>query len=776
MKTNVLRSSLTFFICLIFNTSPAQFRSLQDSLTAPHPLWRGDTAYMNFTPQGLRSNAPSAGNLLWERPSFAGMGATWSMNIKMEFNPSSSNFCEFRFLQNHGDYYAVRLSGNSTDDLSFVLHHNYRDTILAASPGLLNQSKPFIALRVERDTAAKFTVFVADTAVFSLTDSTLMQSSSLGIYARYTSSRVDKFLFSTLSAAGYDFRDTLGPEITKIDVLDPFTVEVLWDEWSELVPQSTSYALLYASDSEYVAPVDTLAVFNQFSERWHLVSDQPLPRGEFSLALPPSLDKEGNVSVDARGPMNVDYAPPKSAWITAIHPFDDYGGPFITVQCERELGPVGLKIIEEDGDIDYYSTYLDSGLTRLDIIVLPNLKLPKSAVILIEKDRLPLAMQPYRWSFEPHQEQGDFLLSTSAPNGTSAGWQARPLNEYVPQWHQPQAPPPQQPTRCFADEFGKVYTAFEEPPFAYLALPGEEFPAGDLAKAYSPLWPYVLPANLALVERLGDTTIAANIPRRPEPGELLLNEVHFDPDSLEEFVELANVGERWLYVHEVQLALVEEQQILRSDRIAEEPGPFTPGGTLYPVIAPGRLEVYEPPFALPNDSTELLLLGAFGEELDQMKYGPWAGVERHRSAERISLGAASTEGNWGPHQSQWCCKTEATPGEENSIANQRAQEAKATLSESLISFDPSQFTPMTQLKISTDEPAQLSLALYSISGELLASLMVEEQVPAGDFYWPVIPTEWNSIDLTTGTYLIYVQLKKNELSERKILPLSIYNP
>ncbi len=36
-----------------------------------------------------------------------------------------------------------------------------------------------------------------------------MRSESLSIYARFTSTRVDKFLFSTLLAEGFDFPDTI---------------------------------------------------------------------------------------------------------------------------------------------------------------------------------------------------------------------------------------------------------------------------------------------------------------------------------------------------------------------------------------------------------------------------------------------------------------------------------------------------------------------------------------------------------------------------------------
>lgn len=68
MKSTILRQRLTFFISLTTTIAWGQFASLSDSLLSPSAEWHGDTAFMNFTQDGLRSNAPAAGSLLWSRP------------------------------------------------------------------------------------------------------------------------------------------------------------------------------------------------------------------------------------------------------------------------------------------------------------------------------------------------------------------------------------------------------------------------------------------------------------------------------------------------------------------------------------------------------------------------------------------------------------------------------------------------------------------------------------------------------------------------------------
>ena len=781
MKRPLLRSALSFFICLIFNTSSGQFRSLHDSLVSPSPDWTGDTAFMNFTPSGLRTDATSAGSLLWERPSFAGLGASWSLHVRMEFNPSSSNFCEFRFLQHHGDYYAIRLSGNSGDDLSFVRHSRYKDTILAASPGLLNQSKPDFTLRIDRDTAAHFTVYAADTLLFALTDSTLMQSSSLGIYARYTASRVNKFLFSTLAASGYDFPDTLGPRLVGIDVLTPEMLEIRWDEWSQLATQDDSFALL----TENQSIIDTLHVTNHYDEVWHLSAGRPLPRGSFEVQLPAALDAENNLEISNVGEIDIDYAPPRSAVITAVHPFSSYGGYFFTVQSERKLGTVDIKVLEPDGDFKFYQTQIDSGVNVVssgfipgwDLSSAPGLKLPKEGVILLEKQGIVIAVQPYSFGFEAHQRQGDYLLSSASPNGTFSSWGAVGMNAYTPKWETEVPPPIQSPKAMYASPTGVLFAEFEHPPFAYLQLPGMVRRAKKLAQGYDPMRPFMLPITYAFPPNLGDTLIPGGAVRDPAQGEVLVNEVHFDPDSLEEFIELIHVKTGWVYLHEVQLTKGLGTLYYDADLIAGSSATFTEGDALWPVLGPLQIKAFEAPFSLPNDSTELKLLGRYGSVVDEVTYTPWDQGEPHRSAERVSSSEPwNTPGNHGAHQSPWCCPSEASPNQANSIANSSQTALKAALSVELLSYDPSNFTPQSQLMIRADEDARVSISVYSLDGKLVTELYDEIAVNPGDHFIPIQPGEWGNTEVATGTYLIHIRLEKKSGLQRKILPLSIYNP
>ena len=104
MFTDLFRSALTLCFCLIFNAATGQFYQLLDSLTAPHVDWEGDTAWMQFSADGLRSAAPAAGSLEWRRESRAALRGNWSLKMQMDFNPSTANFCSFKFIESDWGY------------------------------------------------------------------------------------------------------------------------------------------------------------------------------------------------------------------------------------------------------------------------------------------------------------------------------------------------------------------------------------------------------------------------------------------------------------------------------------------------------------------------------------------------------------------------------------------------------------------------------------------------------------------------------------------------
>ena len=785
MKSALLRQRLTFFISLTTTLVWGQFSSLSDSLLSPSADWYGDTAFMNFTQDGLRSNAPAAGSLLWSRPSAAGLDAVWKITIQMDFNPSSSNFCEFRFLQNGNRYYALRCGGGLADDLSLYLHHGYKDTALAVVSGFVNQVKPLLELRVERDSSANFTVYASDSLLFTVNDSTLLRSTSLSIYCKYTSTRVDKFLFSTLQAAGYDFPDTLGPELKQIDVLDPFTLVVTWNEWAELTPfPDGQYALLYSDEN-----IDTAFVTNHFDEQWHFSSIHPLTQGTLEVLLPHAQDAEGNITTPFLDSLKVDYAKQGDVWVSAIHPFKEYGGFFMAVQSSKYIGPSVLSILEEDGEITSYTIRIDSGTTVLGSAfispynnqVIDQLKLPSTGAIIIEKDHITLALQHYKNLFKPHELAGDFMLWADSISGISRQFSALPLNNYVPNVRPLSRPKGNEIIGFYADPTGQVYSMFAYNVFPYLTLPGATPDPSELDLSFRAFSPFVLPTGPLLPPALGDTVFNFSTCVFPDSGQLFISEVHFHPDTMNEFIELYNGAADPLFIDDLQVVKSSIYSVIDSDELTPDFSPFDGHPlALRPVIIPQQYRAFKAPFPLPNDTTTLVLVAPFGQVIDQLTYPPHPTSSIRLSTERISFQQSGTNSlNWGTHHPKWCCPTEASPDKANSISSSHLPSfanPSITLSTHVISYDPMRYSPTTQLALSVAAGSQLSLSVSDFSGRPICNIMQNEPLAAGDQLIEIRPTDWINKEPPTGIYVLHIHLKTSQTNTRKKIPLSIYNP
>ena len=765
MKRPLFRVLLSVLICLISNSICGQFHRISDSLTSPNAAWIGDTAWMNFSSEGLRSAAPSGGSLTWSRPSKAGLGGQWRIGITLDFNPSSSNFCEFRFLQNSGNYYAIQLGGTTADNLSLVLHTTYKDSVLAFVPKYLDQNNPYLDLNIQRDTTALFKVYDADSLLFSCTDSALMRSTSLSIFARYTSSRSDKFLFSTLLAEGYDFRDSLAPKILKSDVLDPYTLEIEWDEWCQT--SGSTYAYLLKNG----AFIDTLTITNHYDRFWHAESNFPLPQGSFDLFLPPAIDAEKNLNVGTSTKVKIAYPGPKTCWITAVHPFENYSGYFIDVQSEHAIPNAQLRILEKDGGTKTYTLNIDSGMTHFDA-----LKLPVEGVLSIEKDGIILTIQPYTNTFLPHQELGDFFLSSDSLTGLSSQFQTASLSLYSARVLPEGSLPKQEPTAYFTDAQGKIYSEFPASIWPYLDL----LNPGPLTETFDPLRPFLLPTGLLLPKSLGDTSFVFNPPRHIDSSLLFLSEVHFDPNELHEFIELFNPNDFPIVLTQLQ---IEKQPLTGISDVKILPlhsAEYNGRETLFPILLPEDYLALQAPFSLPNENTELTLYGPYGVQIDAMSYAPWESTLYHKhSAERISFGVSGKDSlNWSPHHFSALNPTEATPNAPNSVSHLRLLQSmnNMRLTSAHLSYDPLNYLPTALLVFNTASDAVLTMTVYTSDGYPIAQPYQQIHLSAGLQQIEIRPALWGKNLPSSGIYFIHIHLVNQSGATRQILPLSVYNP
>ncbi len=744
---------------------------ITDSLRTKNPLWSGDTAWMNFTSEGLRTNAPGAGSLSWSLPSNAAMNAEWRLNIALDFNPSSSNFCEVQFIDGPKGQYILQLSGNSSDALSLLLRRpGHNDSILASLPGYLNQSTPTLQLRLARDSTYTFRVYDDQNLLLSATDSTLRNSRRFTLFCKYTASRVDKFLFSTLHLDGHAFQDTLAPRLISIAQESPRTVRLTFNE--ACVPGQGALNGLIAYHQG--TAIDT-ALYPQLNgQNWTCTFPQPLPRTALAFLLQNAVDTAQNPSGNLWEFLDIDYLPEQCMAITAIQPFDQILPSFLRIQSPHTT-PATLHWRSLTGTDRSYNIAIDSGVTTIYLDV------PTAGAIWIEHEQILLAHHTFDDLFNPAQRQGYHMLQSDSFSFGMRHWSVV-LSSTNPSWLQPSTFTPV-PDQLFNESDGTLWLQWSDNAYNLTPRPNSWHPAQPYLTSTSPwmpdqTWPWPFPP----------TSIAA----RPDSGNLVLNEVHFAPDVLDEFIEIANLTDRPIGTGELWLQLWDGPNLLRAEPL--DPRAPRMGGTeLSPILLPNEILALPSPFALPNDSLTLELITAPGQILDRMAYYPLDAPNEHQSFERISWHSPGDEqANWHPHLPSLLASTEASPNQPNSVAGALPTlPLEASIVPNFIDLSPNSISgggtgtgstgtgPHATLWLHAERGDLLYVSLLDRTGRLLHDLVDGHVLPVakkGAFPFVLAPQSWGEGHLRSGIYWVQCQIEGPRGTRKKILPLSIYNP
>jgi hypothetical protein len=214
-------------------------------------FWQGDTqSFITNSNLQLQLNGSSSSS-----PSFLGCSskvidqATWEFYIKLDFSPSSSNFAEVYVVADQLDPMAVseayflRIGGisGSADDVSLYVKHGSQETeLIDGIDGLAGGSSVEMMIKVEKDSKHLWSLWIDESLSGNYQlqgnayDSSIQESSYFMLWAKYTSTRADKFFWDSISVSGYSFLDQQPIELRELAVLDSNTLQILLSEIPEI--------------------------------------------------------------------------------------------------------------------------------------------------------------------------------------------------------------------------------------------------------------------------------------------------------------------------------------------------------------------------------------------------------------------------------------------------------------------------------------------------------------------------------------------------------------
>jgi gliding motility-associated-like protein len=233
-----------YLALLSASTAVAQISdNFSDGNFTENPNWHGIQSHFEVdTLNQLHLNAPSenSSSYLSLRSQLL-ENATWEMSLKMDFNPSSSNYLDWyiiandSLLENCTEAYFVRI-GNTEDEVALYRQEN--DEIIKIIDGLdgrVNLNPVEIKLKIERNLGGFFSLWVdlndGNDWVLEgeIQDAKLNDAQYSGVNCTYTSTRSDKFYFDDFMISGEAFTDTIPPALLNVELLNENQIALVFD-------------------------------------------------------------------------------------------------------------------------------------------------------------------------------------------------------------------------------------------------------------------------------------------------------------------------------------------------------------------------------------------------------------------------------------------------------------------------------------------------------------------------------------------------------------------
>lgn len=218
------------------------------------PTWNGNTADFQVSSGELQLNAPSiSSNKYLSTNSQAINSAVWEFRVRLNFNPSSSNYTKIYLVSNTSNLsgalngYYLKIGGTDDEVSLYSQTGTTTNEIIDGRNGVVNTSTVDIKVRVTRSTTGNWQVFSDTTTSFTsflsegtILDNTHTQSLFFGVVCNYTSTRSDKFYFDDFVITGTAAIDTTKPILDSVKVISNTQLELVYNEPVDVITSQSS--------------------------------------------------------------------------------------------------------------------------------------------------------------------------------------------------------------------------------------------------------------------------------------------------------------------------------------------------------------------------------------------------------------------------------------------------------------------------------------------------------------------------------------------------------
>ena len=241
------------FLVIIYNSANGQngfIDDFSDGNFTTNPVWLGETSKFQINGNNqLQLNhvgaSGSSNNAFLVTASSVINQTTWDFYIKLDFNPSGSNYAKVYLVSDSSDLnanlngYYVRIGGQtgSVDNVRLYRQDGATDTLLIDGISGTVATSPEVKIRVVKNITNQWELFLDQSPTGnsyqlqgSAIDNKYNSSSFFGVYCQYSSTRFDKFFFDDFVVTNVAFQDTIPPLLTEVNVLSSDSLQLSFSE------------------------------------------------------------------------------------------------------------------------------------------------------------------------------------------------------------------------------------------------------------------------------------------------------------------------------------------------------------------------------------------------------------------------------------------------------------------------------------------------------------------------------------------------------------------
>ncbi len=257
----------TLCLVLIANVCLAQFTDdFSDGDFTNNPVWVGQPDRFGIDGGRLRLLAPAfADKSYLVTNSNAVENGSWEFYVRMDFNPSASNFTRIYLMADVPDIqsttkgYYIQIGGTSDEISLFKQSGVSHEKIVDGLDGRVNLGTVELKVRATRDANANWQLFsdvnLTGTWILegSTTDAAHIASVYFVVYCEYTSTRSTSFYFDDFVVSGIPVPDTTPPSLLSAEVTSSNELSLVFSE--PLDPTSATTSTHFSANNNLAQPV-----------------------------------------------------------------------------------------------------------------------------------------------------------------------------------------------------------------------------------------------------------------------------------------------------------------------------------------------------------------------------------------------------------------------------------------------------------------------------------------------------------------------------------------